>query len=234
MKATCVLLVLVLVTALPVSAQSRRPERERQPADTVAVRDSTRDIVATVHPLLYTGLGVVNDPGSQSQWIFADAALGGGGAVHIEASDVLWLGLEGAFARTNYERRAQGSRTALAAGRAGVGTVHLNARVSSASLGRIGGLGGRGMGGLGALLGLGGLGYISLGTGTITWLLDDLAANTDLEFHLGGGLEYSWSSGRTAFLEYRQLWSFHEREGVDESTARHSRLDIGARAPLRR
>jgi hypothetical protein len=193
-------------------------------------RETTRAVVLSAYPLLYTGFGTVYDPGTESRWLFADAALGGGGAVHVEVSNGLLVGIDAAVARTNYERRPRTAQTALDAGTASISSLQAGLRMSGGGLGRMGG-----MGAMRALMGLGNLGYVSAGAGAIRYGLENVAGtNTDLAFHLGGGLELLDAGGRGGFLEFKQFWAFHEREGVDDSTVRHSRLELGARLALRR
>jgi hypothetical protein len=84
-------------------------------------------------------------------------------------------------------------------------------------------------------VGLGGFGTYLTGSvgGVAYWLADVDRSNVDLTFAAGAGLDYAWSSGRAAFVEWKQFWAFHEREGVESGTAEHSRFEIGARLPLR-
>lgn len=176
--------------------------------------------------LMYTTLGMITDPPTESRWVMADAALGGGGAVHVELASDIYLGAEAAFARTRYERRpGGGGSTVVADGRAGVSTFLLVARLSGDGLGSMGRLVGVGW--------IGRVGYLSAGIGAITYDLEDLEdPNTDFLFSAAGGIELATSSGRGVFVEVRQLWTFHEREGVESGTVRHRRVDLGVRLPL--
>jgi hypothetical protein len=222
---------LLRAAALPAEAQVRGGAQ--RPGQTAEVRDSARHVVLSAYPLMYTGFGTFFDPGTQSRWLLADAALGGGGSVHVEVAGGVLLGVDGTFARTNYERRPRQGQTALDAGRASVTTLAAGGRVSGGGLGRLGGL--PGMRGMGGLMGLGRLGYLSGGVGAVIYDLENVdGSNADLAFNLGGGLEFLSARGRGGFLELKQIWAFHEREGVDDSTVRHSRLELGARIALRR
>jgi hypothetical protein len=219
---------LLLVMAQPLAAQVRGGGQRA--AEREEVRDGARDVVLSMHPVLYTGFGPFFDPGTQTRWVLADAAVGGGGGLHIEVGSGVLLGVEAAYARTNYERRPRTGQTAVDAGTAAVTTIVAGGRMSGSGLGRLGGLGG-----MRGLMGLAGLGYVTGGAGAIVYGLENVAgSNTDLAFHLGGGLELLSARGRGGFLELKQIWAFHEREGVDDSTVRHSRLDLGARLTVRR
>lgn len=218
---TILLVFCSLLVALPLEAQVRGGAMPSQPQDTI------RGLALTVHGLMYLRFEPFFDPPTQTRWVMADAAMGGGGALHAALGAGFWLGVEAATARTRYERRPRQGTSPEAQGRATVTTALASARIGGSGLGRLGGLGSLGY--------LGRAGYLSVGAGAINYRLEDLeGSTTDLLFSTAGGLEHTWASGRTVYFELRRFWAFHEREGVESATANHSRVDVGARAPLRR
>ena len=45
----------------------------------------------------------------------------------------------------------------------------------------------------------------------------------------GAGIEYKPSAKQTLFLEWGRYWTFHQREGVEDNSARTSQLRGGVR-----
>jgi hypothetical protein len=139
--------------------------------------------------------------------------------------------VDAAFTRTRYERRSFQSAGVTASGKANIATLLFNGRLSSGALSipgvpmPVGRRGGE-AGGLAT--------FVSVGAGTIWMDLDDLE-EIDVDFGLagGGGIEYRWDRGTGVFLEWKRVWQFHEREGVESAVVDHSLLDAGARIPLR-
>jgi len=208
-----------LATApMPAAARQRLPES--------ASSDSSRTVTVSGHGLLYLDVGRFYDPGSESVWAMADAAFGGGASLYTELGEGFWLGAEGTLARTRYERVAGGS-SMIASGTATISTLLLNGRLS-----------GNGLGQIGRMVGLpfiGNIGYVNGGAGIISYRLEDLRdTNVDLLLSVGGGLEIMFSGGRRGiYVEIKRFWAFHEREGVESGTSRHTRLDLGVRAAFR-
>ena len=224
-----------LVAALAAStAESQRPPVGAPVDSTSASRP--KQLSASAYALMYTGFSAVTDPASQSTWEFADAALGGGGTLSIDLGAVS-LGVDAALTRTRYERRPFAGGAALgSSGNATVGTLLATGRLSSGGLsipgipGIPGPRGGRGRAGESR----GGLfTYVALGAGVVSYWLGDVS-NSDLGVAAGGGLEYGWSNGRAAFVEWKRVWGFHEREGIESAMADHTRIEVGARLPIRR
>jgi hypothetical protein len=219
--------------ALPTSTRAQVPT---QLPDSAQADERSRPVALTLYGLLYTDFGAVTDPGSSSRWHFADAAMGAGAGVHVGLGPVA-LGVDASFTRTRYEREPRGSQGSAGAGRATLASLLVGGRLSSAGLpipgipGVPGPVGRRGRGGAPEGIST----YLAAGGGVLSYGLEDLGGvNADLAFAAGGGLEYTWAAGNAAFLEWKRLWSFHEREGVESATSRHSRIELGARIPLRR
>lgn len=218
---TGLLLLATLVTTLPAEAQVRGRRPPPQASDTI------NGMLLTGHGLMYLRFDQFFHPPSQSRWVMADAAVGGGAALHMKVGDGVWLGAEATMANTNYERRPRQGGAPLAEGRATISTALLSGRIGGSELGRLGGLGALGY--------LGRAGYFNLGIGAINYRLEDLEdSTTDFLISTAGGLEHAWPSGRAIYFEMRRFWVFHEREGVESATANHSRSDLGLRIPLRR
>jgi hypothetical protein len=194
-----------------------------------------REVTLSAYTLMYTGFGTVWDPPSASRWVFADAALGGGGGVHVALGRDVVVGADAAFSRTRYERRPRTGSTVLASGNATVSTLLAGGRISGGAFGLPGIPGVPAPRGGGARRGEGLGTYLAASIGALGYALEDLDGTTfDLAFAAGGGLEYVWSRGQTAFIEWKRLWVFHEREGVDSGTTNHSRIELGARVPVAR
>ena len=223
------------VTVWASTALGQQPPRgpgNPPPPPSAGQLQDERGVDVSVFGLLYTGFGRVTDGASQSNWLLADAAFGGGLGASLNAWDNFGVGVELSVARTPYERRARAGNAISGAGDATVGTVLFTARLSQSGF-RIPGIPGIGGVGFGSIPGF--ATYLSGGLGAVSYWLEDLdGGNADFAFAVGGGLEYTWSGGTVGFLEVRRLWALHEREGVETSMARHSRIELGLRRPVRR
>lgn len=160
---------------------------------------------------MFNEIGGFHDPGTASSWEFGDNAFGGGLVVQRELGGLL-IGVDLAYARTQYEATPTGPGIEIVTtGDAGIATAFLTGRMAY---------------GGGGDLGL----YLTGGVGTIAYELTDLADwNADFALRAGTGLEYRFNARRTLFLEWGRVWGYHEKEGVRGGTARHSVLKLGTR-----
>jgi hypothetical protein len=165
---------------------------------------------------MYTNIAGFHDPGTESDWAFADNAFGFGVAAQHEAVQGLILGGEFSLARPAYERRAQGASEPLP-GATGTATL-----ITAMVTGRI------------AYGGSGDLGfYLNGGLGTIAYHLQDVAEwNADFALRAGTGIEYRLTPARALFFEWGRIWGYHEKDGIGGGTAQHSVLKLGLRIGL--
>lgn len=164
----------------------------------------------SVFATLYTNVDAIYDPDSASRWSFGDVAPGIGLALHRELVSGLQLGVEGSWARVDFERSADGA--VVSEGDADLFTGRATARLQAA---RPGGISGYLLGGIGFF------GYRVPDPETVAW---------DLSLGYGAGLEYRFSAANGVFLEWDRLWAYHESEGIDgDNTARHTMLRLGLR-----
>lgn len=73
--------------------------------------------------------------------------------------------------------------------------------------------------------------YLSGGAGTLIYGMPEPVDrwDPDLALFTGAGLEYSGWTRRALFVEWGRYWTFHQREGIEDNTAHHSLIRIGAR-----
>lgn len=161
---------------------------------------------------MYTSLAGFFDPGTESDWVFDDNALGLGLGLHRELAPGLMLGVDATFARPAYERRTTGNNPQVTgSGTASVGTAMATGRIAS---------------GGGADLGF----YLTGGIGTIAYNLEDIGEwNADFALQAGTGLEYRMGRGRALNLEWGRIWGYHERDGIGGGAAQHGVLRLGLR-----
>lgn len=154
--------------------------------------------------------GRVFDPASNSTWAFGSSFSGGLG-LHREFG-ALTLGVEGSFAPARYELRDPDANNAVIEDGSGqLVTTMLSGRL------RTGGGGPFGM-------------YLTGGAGALFYGVPSLNRwDPDLALMTGAGIEYRPSAKQTLFLEWGRFWTFHQREGVEDNSARMSQLRGGIR-----
>lgn len=157
----------------------------------------------------YMSPGSVVDAES-GKWDFGSSFAGGLG-LHRQVGRSLVLGVEGSFAPAAYERLDLDTNEVLGSGNARLVTGMLTGRLQT------GGGGGLGM-------------YVTGGIGAVVYGIPDLDRwDPDLALRTGAGMEYRPSHNRALFLEWGQLWTYHQKEGVRDNTAKHSQLRAGVR-----
>ncbi|HSJ13619.1 MAG TPA: hypothetical protein VK939_04335 [Longimicrobiales bacterium] len=173
------------------------------------VRRTPRN-VASIFAGLYTTIDAIYDPGTGSLWHFGDNAPAAGIALHRQVVPGLLLGVEGSWARADFERRTDG--IVVAAGDADLFTARATGRLQAATPGSITGY---------LMGGFGFFGYRVPDPETTAW---------DLSLSTGAGIEYRFRPATGLFLEWDRIWAYHESEGIDDNnTGRHSLLRLGLR-----
>jgi hypothetical protein len=153
----------------------------------------------------YTDLGRVED--EEGTWRFG-SSFGGGAGVHWRLGQSLLAGADLSYTPADFES-SDGVTVAEGDGRL----------ISAMATGRLryGGGGDLGF-------------YLTGGAGTFIYDLPDLdRRDADLALLGGAGLEYKFHESRALFLEWGQLWTYHQSEGVENNRARHSHLRFGGR-----
>lgn len=160
---------------------------------------------------MYTGVDFVFDPGTDSGWYFDDPAFVFGVGLERELSQGLLIGVEGSYAATDFERRADNEL--LASGDANLITALATGRLISGSGGPISF-------------------YLKGGIGAFGYKVPDPAeTNFDFALSSGAGVQYRLRPALAALFEWNQYWAYHEKEGLSTSnTGRHSMLRLGVRA----
>mgnify|MGYP000120848943 FL=1 len=157
----------------------------------------------------YTNGGGVYDPASRSTWDFG-SSLAGGVGVHRQVGSGLVVGLETSFAPAPFERSDSTERV-VDRGRARLVTALATGRL------RYGG---------GGPVGL----YLTGGAGTLVYGMPTLGRwDPDLALLTGAGLEYRPRRAQVFFVEWGRLWTFHQKEGVEDNDTRFSQLRAGVR-----
>lgn len=156
------------------------------------------------------------DPGSvpdaSGVWDFGTAFSGGLG-VHRQIGNGLVLGIDGSFAPAKYELR-DAANAVTGSGKASLVTGLLTGRIYT------GGMGPMGM-------------YLTGGAGVMAYEMKGLNRwDPDLALMTGAGLEYRPSQSQSLFLEWGKLWTFHQSDGVKNSTVNHSQIRAGIRFGL--
>ena len=162
--------------------------------------------------------GIVMDPGTVrdtetgTEWDFGTSAIFGVTAQRVFGNTLI-AGLEVGYSPIRHE--VSDLTTGLLR-EDGEGRAHL---LTTMAVGRLGGGGGGGF-----------FTYLTGGVGAITYGIPSLDVwDTDLALRGGGGLEYRQSQNLALFVEWNRWWAFHQSEGVDDNTVRHSHLEIGVR-----
>ncbi|MBI4408549.1 MAG: outer membrane beta-barrel protein [Gemmatimonadetes bacterium] len=153
--------------------------------------------------------GNVSDDESNSRWDFGPA-LGGGAGLHHKLGSSLMAGLDVSFAPARYERTVRGDTAAIEeSGR--LATAMLSGRL------RYGGGGDFSM-------------YLTGGAGAFIYGLPALDRwDPDLALLAGAGLEYRAAPNKALFLEWGKYWTFHQHDGVQSNSPKHSALRVGGR-----
>jgi len=164
---------------------------------------------------MYTTVDAVGHPGDGAvvNWAFDDYVPAFGAGAEYEVSQGLMLGLEGSYASTDFVTSQNNVRLAD-------GTANLLALFATGRL-QYGGTGAVGF----YLKGMAGLfGYR---------MPEPDETNFDPALSTGAGLQYPFRFPAVLFLEWSQLWAYHEKDGIDEgNTGRHSLLRLGFRVGL--
>lgn len=166
----------------------------------------------------YTSFGGFAEPESETNAFFnfeRDFAYGGG--VHIVASPLVAIGIDGSYGTARYTRHDNASPEPTNTG---------NARVASALLSaRLGAGGGRKVGI-----------YLMGGVGAFAYDLQDEQESDgwDADFALsaGAGLDFRLIPRLGLFVDFGQVWAFHPRDGDENNTANHSLVRLGTRLGL--
>lgn len=184
------------------------------PADAHAQRQfgvEPPDTWASVYGLMYTSVSGMEDPGSQSEWVFDDAAFGLGITLQRQVGQSLMLGIDGSWSRPKYERHALNTDVVLASGTASIATAFANGRYGYSGGGDIGF-------------------YLTGGIGTVAYQLEDLDGwNADFALQGGTGLEYRFGGNKAVALEWGRVWGYHEKEGLGGGNQAHSALKLAVR-----
>ncbi|MBR9988819.1 MAG: outer membrane beta-barrel protein [Gemmatimonadetes bacterium] len=163
---------------------------------------------AGVYGLMYTSVSGMRDPGSQSRWLFDDAAFGGGAFVQRQVGQSLRLGVDGSVARPKFERRNLTTDLIEASGTASIATAM--------ATGRYGYSGGSDIGF-----------YLAGGIGAVAYQLGELDWNADFALQAGTGLEYRFGGNKALALEWGRTWGYHEKEDLGGGNQTHSALRLG-------
>ncbi|HSH46347.1 MAG TPA: outer membrane beta-barrel protein [Longimicrobiales bacterium] len=156
--------------------------------------------------------GTVRDGESGTEWDFGTSFIGGASVQHL-FGNTLVAGLELGYSPVRHEVRDADTDELLADGRADL--------VTAMAVGRLGG-GGRGF-----------FTYATAGAGTMIYGIPSLDRwDPDLALRAGGGVQYGATRRVALFVEWNRWWVFHQSEGVEDNTVRHSHLEIGARYGL--
>ena len=154
--------------------------------------------------------GTVRDGDTGTRWDFGTSAVFGVTAQRLFGSALI-AGVEVGYSPIRHEVRDLTTNLLEADGRA-----HL---LTTMAVGRLGGGGGGGF-----------FTYLTGGAGAMTYGIPSLDVwDPDLALRAGGGLEYRHSRALALFLEWNRWWVFHQSEGVDDNTVRHSHLELGVR-----
>lgn len=159
----------------------------------------------------YLDPGTVRDFRSRSEWAFG-STLAAGAGIHRRVGSNLMLGLEAGYSPAKFERRDLESNDVVDSGSAKLLTTMATARL------RYGGADAFSM-------------YLTGGVGAFTYAMPDPVDrwDPDLALMTGAGLEYRPSGKRALFVEWGRYWTFHDREGVEDNTVKHSQFRIGVR-----
>jgi hypothetical protein len=157
--------------------------------------------------------GSVVDHESQTRWDFGSSFKAGAG-VHRSLGHGFVAGIDLGYSPVRHQVIDRGTGVVLDDGRAHILTAMLTGRLGA---GRASGFGT----------------YLAGGIGTMVYGIPHLDRwDPDLALRGGGGLEYAASRDLALVLEWTRWWVFHQTEGVQDNTAHHGTLEVGARMRL--
>lgn len=158
---------------------------------------------------LYMDPATVSDDESGTVWDLGTSMAAGVG--YQRELGALIAGLDFGYSPIKHEVRQASTQAVLDQGRAHLLTAMITGR-----------LGGGGGGGFQT--------YLTGGIGTMVYGIPHLERwDPDLAFRAGGGLDYRHSARLAFFVQWNRWWAFHQTQGVDDNTLRHSNLQVGAR-----
>ena len=165
---------------------------------------------ATVWGGMYSKVDAIGDPTTASTWHFDDNVFAFGAGAEYEIGQNLLLGAEGSYASTDFERTVD--QVVAASGKANLMTIFATGRLRYGGISTLGG-------------------YLKGMAGTFGYRTPDPdATNFDFALGTGAGLEYRFRPRTAAYLEWNQIWAYHEKEGIDGgNTGRHTVLRLGFR-----
>ena len=169
------------------------------------------DTWLSVYGIMYTGVSNLNDPGSNSEWVFDDNAFGIGATLQQQVGQSLMLGIDGSYSRPEYERHVLDTNVIVASGTAAIATAMASGRYGYSGGGDIGF-------------------YLQGGIGTVAYNLEDLDSwNADFGLQAGTGLEYRFGGSKAVALEWGRIWGYHEKENLSGGNQTHSALKLALR-----
>lgn len=169
------------------------------------------DTWVSIYGIMYTNVSNLNDPGSDSEWVFDDNAFGIGATLQRQVGQSLMLGIDGSYARPKYERHVLDSNVIVASGTAAIATAMASGRYGYSGGGDIGF-------------------YLQGGIGTVAYNLEDLDGwNADFALQAGTGLEYRFGGNKAVALEWGRTWGYHEKENLSGGNQTHSALKLALR-----
>jgi opacity protein-like surface antigen len=183
------------------------------PADTHAQRQfgvQPPNTWASVYGLMYTNISGMQDPGSNSRWVFDDNAFGAGLTVQRRLGESLMIGVDGSYARPKFEQRDLVTDLITESGTAAIATLMASGRYGYSGGGDIGF-------------------YLTGGIGSVAYKLADLDWNADFALQAGTGLEYRFSPNKALALEWGRTWGYHEKEDLGGGNQTHSALKLALR-----
>jgi opacity protein-like surface antigen len=164
----------------------------------------------------YTSIGGFVEPEPNDFFTF-DRPFVYGGGLHVRVNQGIVVGVDGAIADVDYERRERGQIDVLSSGSGRVATALLSARLNT---------------GTGPGFNL----YLTGGAGVQAYELPEPEFDgwdRDLALMLGLGLDYRLHPRFGFFVEYGQFWAYHQKgDDLSRNTANHDVLRLGARFGL--
>jgi hypothetical protein len=155
--------------------------------------------------------------GEDDAFFNLDDAFSYGGGLHMRLGQGLIVGVDGAYASTEYQRHNRSTGDPVADGDASVATGLLSVRFAASG---------------GGPLGL----YLTAGLGVFAYDIPDPALESwekDFAPYAGVGLDYRFAPHFGLFAEYGQFWAYHEKSGgITRNTATHNLLRLGGRVGI--
>ena len=169
------------------------------------------DTWVSVYGIMYTNISNLNDPGSDSRWVFDDNAFGIGATLQRQVGQSLMLGIDGSYARPKYETYDLSTDLLAESGTATIATAMASGRYGYSGGGDIGF-------------------YLAGGIGTVAYNLEHLDGwNADFGLQAGTGLEYRFGGNKAVALEWGRTWGYHEKENLSGGNQTHSALKLALR-----